>query len=91
MSAKEIDVICPCCQARLTVDTRTSQVMRARPVEKPGDTPKDAWEEAQAKVRDRTARSQNRLESALEEEKTKEGRFDELFRKAAEKRKRLED
>lgn len=91
MSAKEIDVICPCCQARLTVDTRTSQVMRARPVEKPGDAPKDAWEEAQAKVRDRTARSQNRLESALEEEKTKEGRFDELFRKAAEKRKRLED
>lgn len=91
MTSKEIDVTCPCCQARLTVDTRTSQVMRARPAEQHGDQPKDAWAEAQAKVRDRTTRSQDRLDTALEQEKTKEARFDELFRKAAEKRKRLED
>lgn len=91
MSAKEIEVTCPCCQARLTVDTRTSQVMRAKPVEQPGEAPKDAWAEAEAKVRERSARSQDRLSSALEQEKSKEGRFDELFRKAAEKRKRLED
>lgn len=91
MSSKEIEVVCPCCQARLTVDVRTAQVMRSKALEAPGAAPVDVWAAAQEKVRDRTARSQDRLESALEQEKTKEDRFDELFRKASEKRKRLEE
>lgn len=88
MSSKEVDVTCPCCTARLTVDVRTGQVIKRRMPVKEGaeESPKDAWQSAQDRVRERSAEGKRKLESALDYERTKEARFDELFKKATEKR-----
>ena len=86
MSKKQIDVSCPCCSARLTIDVNTAQVMRTVLPEAADGKPKsDQWESAQERVRERTTKSMDKLESALEGERTKEARFDEIFRKAKEK------
>ena len=90
MSSKEVEVTCPCCTARLTVDVRTGQVLKRQlpAKEGAGEPTKDAWESAQDRVRERTAEGKRKLESALDYERTKEARFDELFKKATEKRAR---
>jgi hypothetical protein len=89
MSSKEIEVTCPCCSARLSIDVRTSQVMKRQPPVKEGagEPAKDAWASAQDRVRERTEGGKRKLESALDYERTKEARFDELFKQATEKRK----
>jgi hypothetical protein len=87
MSAKQIEVTCPCCATRLTVDVLTSKVMRQ--TQAPGATPtaedKDRWASAQDRVRDRTTAGEDKLKSALEYERTKGKRFDDLFDKAKDK------
>ena len=90
MSSKEVELTCPCCSARLTVDIRTGQVMKrvVAPKEGAEGSAKDAWESAQDRVRERSAEGKRKLESALDYERTKEARFDELFKKATEKRAR---
>jgi len=87
MSTKEVEVTCPCCTARLTVDVRTGQVLKRQVPAKEGagEPGKDAWTSAQDRVRERTAEGKRKLESALDYERTKEARFDELFKKATEK------
>ena len=97
MTAKQIDVTCPCCSARLTVDVLTSQVLRrSQPEEKgteAGTDVKDRWSSAQERVRDRTKTGEDKLASGLEHERTKGKKFDDLFDKAREKhtRKQSED
>ena len=92
MSAKQIDVTCPCCSTRLTVDVLTAQVLRKTPP--PSDKAEgeagaapgaDRWASAQARVRERTKSGEDRLENALEQERGKSKRFDDLFEKAREK------
>jgi hypothetical protein len=86
MSGKQIDVTCPCCSARITVDVTTQKVMRtARAEDAAGG---DKWASAQDTVRGRTKSGADKLESALEEERGKKDRLDDLFRKAQEKLKR---
>jgi hypothetical protein len=91
MSAKQIDVTCPCCSTRLTVDVLTAQVLRRsspgeRSESEPGaEAGADRWSSAQARVRERTKSGEDRLENALEQERGKSKRFDELFEKAREK------
>ena len=89
MSPKEVEVTCPCCTARLTIDIRTGQVLKRQLPAKDagGEAGKDAWSSAQDRVRERTAEGKRKLESALDYERTKEARFDELFKKATEKNK----
>ncbi len=89
MGSKEIEVICPCCAARIAVDAATGKVLRAREGKPAGKA--DAWESAQENVRERTSRGADKLESALEHERGKADRLDELFRKAQEKSRRRED
>jgi len=101
MSAKQIDVTCPCCSTRLTVDVLTAQVLRRSPpdaaasgAEAPASAPEsggDRWASAQARVRERSKSGEDRLESALEHERGKSKRFDELFQKAREKHTRKPD
>jgi hypothetical protein len=94
MTAKQIDVTCPCCSARLTVDVLTSQVLRrSQPEEKrteAGSDAKDRWSSAQERVRDRTKTGEEKLASGLEHERTKAKKFDDLFDKAREKHTRNE-
>ena len=91
MDAKQIDLTCPCCNTRLTIDVRTAQVLRQTPPGRAGEEPgtgevgQDRWASAQDKVRERTKSGEDRLESALEQERGKSKRFDELFEKAREK------
>jgi hypothetical protein len=91
--SKEVEVTCPCCTARLTIDVRTGTVLKRQlPVKEGAEgPPKDAWESAQDRVRERSAEGKRKLESALDYERTKEARFDELFKKATEKRARKPD
>lgn len=87
MSAKQIDVTCPCCSTRLTVDVLTGQILRRTSPAAPevGTSGKDRWVSAQERVRERTKSGEEKLESALDNERGKSARFDELFQKAQEK------
>src|SRR5262245_4467943 len=53
MSAKQIDVTCPCCSTRLTVDVLTRQILRRTTPEAAQETAsgKDRWNSAQERVR----------------------------------------
>jgi hypothetical protein len=91
MTDQQLEVTCPCCSSRLWIDARTSKVVRSRrPGEADPETGKpklgDAdWSEAMGKVRQRSESGESRLDSALERERDKGSRLDELFRKAKEK------
>jgi hypothetical protein len=93
MSAKQIDVTCPCCSTRLTVDVGTGQVLRRIGPEtaEAGGPDKDRWISAQERVRERTKSGEDKLASALDQERGKAARFDELFQKAREKNVRKGD
>lgn len=94
MNAKDIEVRCPCCATRLLVDVATGKILKTTPAPEPpgqdlvGKPPRDRWESAQQSVRDRTQTSTRKMESALEAERTKEDRFDELFKQARDKQAR---
>lgn len=90
MSAKEIEVVCPCCRSRLTVDVLTAKVLRHEAVEAAGAS-NDRWASAQDRVRGRTASGTEKLDRALDSERGKKDRLDDLFRKAQEKLKRPEE
>jgi hypothetical protein len=93
MSSKQIDVKCPCCSSVLTVDVLTGKIMRSVRADEGGASaaPSDRWQSAQDRVRQRTQGSADKLESALDAERGKEARFDELFKKASEKHARKPD
>jgi len=93
MAAKQIEVTCPCCSARLTVDVLTAQVLRRTEAGGAGGPePKgDRWANAQDRVRDRARTGQDKLDAALEHERGKADRFDDLFRQAREKHSRKRD
>jgi hypothetical protein len=90
VSAKEIEVVCPCCQSRLSIDVLTAKVLRH---ETAGSSAAggDRWASAQDKVRGRTTSATDKLDRALDSERGKKDRLDDLFRKAQEKLKRPED
>lgn len=83
MSAKEIEITCPCCQSRLAVDVLTAKVMRHEAGN--ASATRDTWASAQDKVRGRTASGLDKLDQALESERGKADRLDDLFRKAKDK------
>jgi hypothetical protein len=89
MGSKEFEVTCPCCAARITVDAASGKVLRSR--EANSSAKADAWDSAQNNVRERTTRGADKLESALENERGKADRLDELFRKAQDKTRRPAD
>jgi hypothetical protein len=84
MSAKQIEVTCPCCQSKLLVDVLTAMVMRTEKAQE-SKSAGDTWSAAQDKVRQRTKGGVEKLESALDAEKGKKDRLDELFQKAKDK------
>jgi hypothetical protein len=93
METKQIEVDCPCCAARLTIDVLTRTVLRSAPAGEVDETGKvrldeGRWESAAERVQGRPAAARDRLEEALDHERTKEGRLDDLFDKA---RRKLEE
>jgi hypothetical protein len=59
--------------------------MRTTQRDERGPESKKSWDAAQERVRQRTQTGADKLESALESERGKAARYDELFRKAADK------
>lgn len=98
---KEIEIDCPCCEARLLVDVRTRTVLRhSMPAEldefgkpKRGGTAK--WDAAAGKIADRKARGTDAFDAALSKEKSRSKELDDLFDRARDKvderRRDLED
>ena len=90
MDRKELEVTCPCCASRLVIDLRTERVVRsARPEERDAEgKPKvgeSDWRTAMDRVQGRTRSSEDKLNAALDRERNKQSRLDELFRGAKEK------
>jgi hypothetical protein len=92
MGPKQIDVTCPCCRTRLTVDVLTRQILRRTapdaadaPEEGEGALDEGRWDAAQDQVSARKRSGPDKLDQALAEERGKEARLDDLFRKATEK------
>lgn len=96
MDAKQLEISCPCCATRLLIDVRTESVLRARRPEETDETGKPKvgesdWSAAIDRVQKRSAEAPNKLDSALQKERDKRGRLDDLFREANEKLKRGEE
>ncbi len=84
---KEIEIDCPCCEARLLIDVRTQAVLRHTPKAELNDLGRPggetaAWDRAQAKVSARAGRGTDAFDDALAQEQSKGSRFDDLFDKA---------
>ncbi len=93
MEKKQIEVDCPCCSSRLAIDVLTRTVVRATAPAELDETGKprldeSRWERAAGRIEDRAAQAPDKLESALDAERNKEARFDDLFNKA---RKKVQD
>lgn len=90
METKQIDVTCPCCNVRLTVDVLTRTILKHAPPEKVDETGKlvldeERWGEANEKVSGRRAAAQDKFSSALGKERTREQDLDDLFEQAKRK------
>lgn len=85
---KEIEVDCPCCEAKLLIDVRTQSVLRhstpdrldefGKPVR--GDTSK--WDAAQERIDRAKNRGTDAFDEALGREKKRAGDLDDLFERA---------
>ena len=83
--AKEtIEVICPCCQARLTVDPELGAVLHHEPPPKAVSVTdlKAAVEELKGEASKREARFKESMEAEKEKGKVLERKFKELLKKA---------
>lgn len=92
---KEVEVTCPCCESRLSVDVRTSQVLRWRAAPKAGEEGPERksqdWGAAQKRVEGRLGSAADKFDEGLQRERSREGDLDDLFRKANDKLRRKED
>jgi hypothetical protein len=93
METKQIEVNCPCCSTRLTIDLRTQKVLRHRPKEQTDDTGKPKvteadWGDAFGKVKAREENRDDRLGSMLDQERRRPDDLEERFRAA---KKKLDD
>ncbi len=90
METKQIDVSCPCCNTRLTVDVLTRTVLRHAPPEQLDETGKpvldeNRWDSANQKVAGRKQDATDKFDAALGKERSREQDLDDLFEKAKKK------
>ena len=90
METKQIDIDCPCCNTRLTVDVLTRQVLRHAPPEQLDETGKpvldeNRWDAANQKVAGRKGDAMDKFEAALGKERSREKDLDDLFEQAKKK------
>lgn len=87
---KQIETVCPCCEATLVVDSATGKVLRHAKPGEVDDTGKmkldlDRWDSANERTSTRAKDATDKFEEALGEERSKESRLDDLFDKAKKK------
>ncbi|MCA8980591.1 MAG: hypothetical protein H6831_13760 [Planctomycetes bacterium] len=90
METKEIEVDCPCCDTRLVIDVRTRTVLKHAPrtqLDETGRAKLDEgrWDQAIQRTSGRVDEATSKLNQALEDERAKESRLDDLFDKANKK------
>jgi hypothetical protein len=90
MESKQIEITCPCCASRILVDVLTGTVLRTR--EREGGAGGEAqpepgrdWSKALGRVQKRSDDAPGKLDAALEREREKRARLDDIFLKANEK------
>lgn len=90
METKQIEIDCPCCDTRLTIDVRTRTVLKHAPraaLDETGKVKLDEgrWDQALGRTASRVDEAGSKLNKALEDERAKESRLDDLFDKANKK------
>ena len=90
METKQIDVTCPCCNVRLTVDVLTRKILKHAPPEQLDETGKpildeERWGTASEKVSGRRAAALDKFDTAMGKERTRERDLDDLFEEAKRK------
>lgn len=90
METKQIEVQCPCCETRLTIDVRTRTVLKHAPPEQLDEMGKlivdeSRWDQAIDRAHGRADGAKDKLNKALDDEKAKESRLDDLFDRANKK------
>ncbi len=90
MSSKEIEITCPCCDMRLTVDVLTRTILKTVGPQETDEFGKPVvsegrWDAAASKVKDRGEDAGDRLDDALAAEKKRVNRLDDLFDQAKRK------
>lgn len=90
MSAKQVEVQCPCCSTILVVDVRTQQVLRHADPRKLDETGKPVldegrWDTANERVGERKQVGLDRFDDALGRERSRADDLDTLFDKAKKK------
>ena len=95
MQNKQFQVDCPCCSSKLTIDVLTQTVLRADSPQQLDEfgkplVPGERWDKAKEVVEERSAGAKDRLEAALNDERSKGDRLDDLFDKANAKLKKRE-
>ena len=93
MNPKQIEVRCPCCDTRLTIDVLTQAILRHAPPEAVDETGKPVldpgrWDEAAGRVKGRAVTSADKFDAALGKELHREADLDDLFEKAKRKARR---
>ena len=96
MTAKEIEVTCPCCDTRLFVDVLTQKVMKTAKPHEIDDTGRvkldeNRWDQASNRVAERNDVGVDKFDKALDAERKRSDRLDDLFRKASDKVSQGED
>lgn len=90
MESKQIEITCPCCASRILVDVRTGAILRTRgrdegPGAEGAEEGRQDWSKALGRVQKRSTEAPGKLDAALEREREKRARLDDLFLKANEK------
>jgi hypothetical protein len=90
MESKQIEITCPCCASRILVDVRTGAILRTRERDEAAAAAEGAeggrdWSKALGRVQKRSSEAPGKLDEALERERDKRTRLDDLFLKANEK------
>jgi len=96
MESKQLEISCPCCSSRILVDVRTGSILRTLRAGEADETGKPKvgerdWSEALGKVSKRTTEAPGKLDAALQKERDKTSRLDDLFKQASETLKKKED
>ena len=96
MDKKDIELTCPCCDSRLTVDLRTGKVVRARRPEELDETGKPRvsgkdWERMNSAVQGRLESASSKFDAGLARERSKARDLDDLFKQAKKRVSRGED
>ena len=93
MTAKDLDVRCPCCDTTITIDALTGRILRTVEPGQRDETgqallDEGRWDQVSERVAERPASAEDKLEAGLREEANRESSLDDLFEKAKDKVKR---